>query len=470
MQPTNAANQSRGKFRRVVDVPFYFSQRSIHSWAQRCVQSQSIVTRRASMKSQARASNPAGVWLALGMVILIVAGLTAIAAMSHLRSAQGAAPGTLLAPAHIPTGVATGLTCPSNASFSPDGAQLAVIGLLGPCQSETGAAIGSPAHAVAILNAHTGALIKLFRLEPLLGLNTTTAPVWMRAGAVNYLGLGWAPNGSSLAIAYTAFDSSSHFTPDHLLDSGLLVLDPRQGSGDVTHGDAGYFTRLGGEATGFPIWNVFQRIETPSLAIAPSLTFSWGRNSAPTPLAPITGAVTQLPIDAGPRYPVGNPDGGATFTIWQPGLVIGPARTSLGAGHAVFLSAFPTWSPDSLSVTFMTAGAALPVPPDVAANTSSVASGPLPLPTPAAVAQTPARDAALDAVQGEIGANGWALVAWNPAGSLLASVNCRNGDEAVTVRATATGQTVSSAPLVLSGADSGCGALLSGDSARGVLG
>jgi WD40 repeat protein len=418
------------------------------------------------MKSQARTTNPAGVWLALGMVVLIVAGLSAVAAMSHLRSTQGAAPGTLLAPQRISTAAAAGLTCPSSAFFSPDGAQLAVIGLLGPCQSESGGAIGTSTHAVVIFDARTGALLKVVRLEPLLDLNTASGPVWMRANAVAYLGLGWSPDGDHLAIAFTAFNSSVRRTLEHLIDSGLLLLDPRHGTADVIHGDAGYFTRLGSETTGFPIWNVAQHIETPGTAIAPGLTFSWGHNSVPAPLAPLTGPVTQLPIDAGPRYPVGNPDGGATFTIWQPGLVVGPARTSLGAGHAVFLSAFPTWSPDNGAVTFMTAGAALPLPPDAAPSATSAAGGPLPLPTPAAVAQTPARDAALDAVQREIGTSGWGLVAWNPAGSLLASVNCnQSAGQTVTIRATATGQEISSAPL--NAQNAGCSTLLTGGGATG---
>ena len=79
---------------------------------------------------------------------------------------------------------------------------------------------------------------------------------------------------------------------------------------------------------------------------------------------------------------------------------------------------------------------------------------------------TPARDNALVAVQRRAGTRGWALVAWNPAGNLLASVNCNvSGDEMLEIRATDSAVIQGSATLPLAKDDSGCRNLSSGASA-----
>jgi hypothetical protein len=76
---------------------------------------------------------------------------------------------------------------------------------------------------------------------------------------------------------------------------------------------------------------------------------------------------------------------------------------------------------------------------------------------PSSRVAAPPRDAALSAVQHEIGLDGWALVAWNPDGSMLASVNCFASEgQSVEIRSTATGSIVGSSPLRLPKGDAGC--------------
>jgi hypothetical protein len=69
----------------------------------------------------------------------------------------------------------------------------------------------------------------------------------------------------------------------------------------------------------------------------------------------------------------------------------------------------------------------------------------------------PARDVALAHVQESVGAYGWALVAWNPAGTSLASVTCfaRKG-QTLELRDTASGAVIGSEPLQLGANDPGC--------------
>lgn len=407
------------------------------------------------MKAPARATNPVSVGLAVLAVVLVVAALAILAAAGHFAAGQGddTSPGKLLAPLRISTQATAQLSCPSSAAFSPDGAQVMVLGTLGPCGAAGSLDSPSVQHAAAIYDSVTGALRKVIPLEPLLGLDPAGLPRWLRRGSVSFFGLGWSPTGTHLAFVYTAFDSAMRISPDDVLDSGLLLVDADQGTGTAIRGDSAFFATIGGASGGFPVWNVARGTEAPAGAPAVGLAYSWN-GGQPQPLAPIHGPVAQLPIDAGPRYPVGNPDGGATFTIWQPGLVAGPGSARLSSGQAVFLTAFPSWSTDGAYVTLIIAGAALPAPTASVGATDGV---PLPLPTPATFAEAPARDAALDAVQQQVGRYGWALVAWNPAGTLLASVNClTSGGEQLELRDANAGSTTSTAALALGPGDGGC--------------
>jgi hypothetical protein len=417
------------------------------------------------MKGQARSTNPAGVWLALVLVMFVVAGLAGIAVLGHASTRTGAAAGALLAPTRISTPIAAGLSCPTDAEFSPDGARIIVVGTLGPCDSAVEHAGHLTLHAGAIFDARSGALVRLIQLEPLLGLSTASQPVWLRPASVHFFSLGWSPDDQHVAITYTVFDSATRLTPDHLLDAGLLVVDTRSGTATIIHGDSGYFATVGA-TTGFPVWNVATGTEISASAPAElGLTYSWANKSAPAPLAQITGTVSRLPRDAGAHSPVGNPTGGTTFTIWQPGIVAGPQRTSLGGGHAVFLTDFATWAPDGVRVTYLSAGVTLPSPQAPSSRDTSPAAATLPLPTPTGVAQAPARDAALDAVQRQVGAGGLAQVAWNPSGNLLASIACHQavGSETVVIRDAANGNVLSSASLALGPQDASCGALSATD-------
>ncbi|MBF6589220.1 MAG: hypothetical protein IVW57_01660, partial [Ktedonobacterales bacterium] len=400
----------------------------------------------------------AGVWIPLGAVVVIVAGMIGLAAITRLGPRAATSPGALLAPRRISTFATARMACPTSAAFSPDGTRILVLGTLGACAPTEAApsrATATPApHAAALYESASGRLLKLIRLEPLLGLGAAATPGAPSAGAVSFFGLGWSPDGTSAAFAYTAFDATARLTADHVLDSGLLLLDLTRGGGTIIHGDSGFFAPLGGGGGGFPIWHIAQGTETPTFTPLPGLTYTWGHGSQPAPIKVIRGALAQLPIDAGPRYPVGDPAGGATFSIWQPGLLVGPGRTTLGGGRAVFLTAFSSWSPDSAQVTLMTAGAALPLAADERADDPAATPGDLalPLPTPAILARAPARDTALDAVRRQIGGDGWALVAWNPLGTLLASVTCQDTSTAtLALRETGSRLVASAVSLPLSG-------------------
>jgi hypothetical protein len=69
----------------------------------------------------------------------------------------------------------------------------------------------------------------------------------------------------------------------------------------------------------------------------------------------------------------------------------------------------------------------------------------------------PSRDAALDAVRRQVGASGWAVVAWNPAGTQLASIACFAAPHpSLEVRDTSAGALQASVSLALPPGDNGC--------------
>jgi hypothetical protein len=105
--------------------------------------------------------------------------------------------------------------------------------------------------------------------------------------------------------------------------------------------------------------------------------------------------------------------------------------------------------------TVMTIGVNLSQPSDLA--NMSDASGLVPMQMSGARITAPPRDHALSAVQEQIGLNGWAMVAWNPDGTLLASIDCFAQDgQSVEIRDTQTGEVVGSAPIPLPKGDRGC--------------
>lgn len=396
-------------------------------------------------------------WAAVLAVLALVAVAAGLITASHAGFARlevGSARGVLSAPLTIDTTTAGHLRCPSAPDYSPDGSQVMVLAVQGPCEPPQVATFGT--HALAIYKSHTGGLERLLFPDALLSSESanTAQPLAGQARFVSYYSLGWSPDGQHIALIYTAFTSATRLLPDTILDVGLLVIDVAHASGQIIYGDSGYFSSLGGTAAGLPVWNLAQKTATTAFTPEVGLSYAWGQQSQPYPILSVRGPVTTLPTGAGARYPVGNPTSDSTFTIWQPGLVLGP--NSSGTGSANFIATFPTWSANGASATVMTVGVNLPPAvnlQDMTLNTPGIA----PVLMPGSRIAAPPRDAALSAVQQEIGTDGWALVAWNPDGSMLASINCfAQGGPSVEVRNTATGNTVGAAPIHLPKGDAGC--------------
>ncbi|MEO7000974.1 MAG: hypothetical protein ABI068_04130, partial [Ktedonobacterales bacterium] len=223
---------------------------------------------------------------------------------------------------------------------------------------------------------------------------------------------------------------------------------------------------------GLPLWNLPLRYAAPQAPPPVGLVYSWNAAGALYASQPLQAPLRQLPTNAGPQYPIGSPDGNAPFSLWQSGVVIGPGSASLPEQRAAFITTFPAWSDDGVLVTELTVGAALHAPAGGVTSTSAPVGTLAPsLAQPPALITIPARDAALAAVQKTVGAYGWALVGWNPDGTLLADVPCFNtapSTETLELRATTSGAVIGSIPLALGAADHGCQTYDGGDAPTGA--
>jgi len=407
--------------------------------------------------------------------LLLLAGLvvgTVIAGTHAGKSGAGSSTPATFGPAlRLSTQATAGLWCPAGAAFSHDGARLAVFGPAAGCDAHGALIARDQPHVLAVYDTHTGVIERLIPLDTLVASSLALrspdhAPI---VRAMRYVGLGWTPDDTRFAALFAAFDTPGPATQDALVASGMVLVDIATGASTLIHGDGGFFDAPLGTYTGLPVYDLAEAAVSAPFVSPAGLAFAWSGQDQPEAILPLDGRpLRQLPISAGPRYPVGQPDGGATFTLWQPGYVLGPRASASFAGihgtTGAFVTTFPTWSPSGTHATLMVAGVALAAPPNMPpAPAATPGAGPLVL-APDRLTLAPARDAALRAVQREIGADGWAQVAWNPGGSLLASIACvAGGDETLTLRDTQTGAIVSAAPLRLPTADPGCGGFSAGE-------
>jgi hypothetical protein len=371
--------------------------------------------------------------------------------------------GALGAPLRISTYDTAHLRCPAGASFSPDGSQLAILGTTGNCHDGAVNRPTSGQHLLAFYDSHSGALLRTLTLDPLVGIGGHGNTPLDLAGTstARFYSLGWSPDGKQFALAFTVFDSAGHFLPDDILASGLLTLQLPAATTAIIYGDAGFFSTSAGGYAGYPVWNITQSSLSAPAPLSPGLFYSWlddGHLSPTVPLLP--GRQNPLTREATANHPVGRPIGGQTYSIWQPGLLLGPDAIppvmNRVAGSDAFVTAFPTWSSEGDYATLAVAAVALPLPAHV--SVSGAPSGATPIyPMPAQFPEVPARDAALQALQSQIGAHGWAAVAWNPSGSLLASIACADPrNQRLQLLESATGRSAGSLSLGLSGSDTGC--------------
>ncbi len=410
--------------------------------------------------------------LATVIIVASVAGTLSATRRISSKTAAVQAGGVLSSPPfRIDTAHTANLYCPSSLSFSPDGSRFAVLGTGLPCSEPAAVLPGPDEHKLAIYDMSGDTVQRVIELDRFVATSSLSNCDPAEVKSLQFTSLGWSPDGEHIAVLYAAFDYASYTTatvlsPDDLACSGLLLLSVDADTAVVIDGDAGFFDAATGTYAGYPIWDLDHLTTSPPTTISPSLVYGWSQDGQPTSVVPLSGQpLGQLPTQAGPIYPVGNPGSDSTYTMWQPGIVAGPAVFRGGPitdnDDDVYVTQFPAWIPSSEYVTVLVAGVALSQGaggnPATTVPTRGGSSVVPQLPLPPDLTQVPARDPALAAVQQQIGANGWEMTGWNQRGSMLASIDCQRGAGAnLDLRDTQTGDIIGSRSLGLAASDPGC--------------
>lgn len=375
--------------------------------------------------------------LMIGAIIVIVIILVAVVATLVAHFLQPAAAPTThqkSAPHAMPHAIqiaplADGLNCPVDIAWSPDGAHIALLGYQDHCPngaSGSGASITYTSGLLLIFNAKTGTLTQRASLDPLVtggGLTLDTQTQYLA-----YQALMWSPDGTRLALPF--FAQSGAILPTspvvhggdptiepHPTTAGVLLLDTKtlQRTALLT---APYSAPASGD--GAPEWNLITgKMFRSALQLPPAVGYHWGAGGALLPDDAVNA--TQAPAPVAPA-PVGNPVGGASFSVWQAGeTALGGSVAANGTfdfvpGVDLFYARFGAWSPDGaylLAPTYFGGRIDTFQPPQPTA--AQVASTGF-----AAAALFPARDAAL---AGMYDVAPKLDISWSPDGKTLAVWN-----------------------------------------------
>ncbi|HUY75547.1 MAG TPA: hypothetical protein VMV29_02175 [Ktedonobacterales bacterium] len=254
---------------------------------------------------------------------------------------------------------ADGLTCPVDVAWSPDGASIALAGYA-QCPT-SGGPPSAQAGVVLRYDATTGALIGRIQPDPLVLRDpaVTLPPVSAAPGRpgpyIHYLTALWSADGHTLALPFIVEQDfaprSAPYLPNYiaptprLTTAGVLLVDMANPTGAATHVVAAPYR----ESAAPLEWDLTgDRLISGALNLTPALSYRWGAAGALSAVAPLAQGAP-APAATGP---VGDANGGANFTLWQPGeLAPGYLRQDAGSyvsivGVCQWYSQFAAWSPD----------------------------------------------------------------------------------------------------------------------------
>jgi hypothetical protein len=286
-------------------------------------------------------------WLVIGaaVVCVVVVGTLALRGLLTPPARHTSTPPAH--PAMLTLHPATaGIGCPGDAAWSPSGASVAVLG----ADTCGGGGVG----LVSLYDAASGKLTTQIKLDdPVHAALTGLAPGVTGAPSIIYEHVSWAPDGQRIAVTFSV---SYPDNPDTTLAiAGVLLSDPtgrqphalveeQHGVSRATRWDLQAGTGLTLPAARADAGGVLS-------TLPPALGYQWDTNGTLSPATPLP----HDPAAAAPApVPVGNPDGDANFTIWQPGIAAlevhmpdpDPALHDIAAQAYTFQTGFVAWSPD----------------------------------------------------------------------------------------------------------------------------
>jgi hypothetical protein len=395
---------------------------------------------------QARA-NP-GRWLRrVGVVVaVIVVVVASVVVTARLRSGSPSAPTRAFqapSPMELPlfrdaqrcgaSAQPTGCTydemlCPTAVAWSPDERQVAILSHCGGFHGSSNKVLVFDAS-----DAHLGATIALDELISRSSLFPDTCDGTPEQKALTPYDLFWLPSGRlavvGLAYLWTALNTGNSCTSW----DALVLIDA-----DGTHAQLARVDsreQAGGNGPCGRTWDLLAASPSPASTagddcpLTPALGYSWAADGGLEPQTPLNDVT--VPPAPGPG-PVGNPEGGAQFTVWQSATVTRSQPATMPGAAADLYEMFErlgAFSPDGhygygnppLIYRLEPAGQPTPVPSDL--QQAGADTEPL----------LPVKDAALQHVLTELpqpiaDANGLTstvlptAIAWRPDGAMLAAL------------------------------------------------
>lgn len=419
-------------------------------------------------------------WWPVAVAAVLIVGVLA-GTLAHLLPASSATS------AHSPSSSrllkiqpeGDGLQCPHDISWSPDGREIAVLGTDGQKVVDTGSAgstcpslaptlitqSSGSAHVPGLINiydASAGRLLAQIRPDAKV-VPTIHVPTAYLSYAqaqdkqfgwttnlfdVNYTHVLWSHDGQRLAVTFTVFVPSGPppadpnpenggqppSTPGTTLD-GVVVFPLHGGTPQVlttpetstyTAWNLATGTRLTVPATAGPTGTSSATGSTTS-TVLPAASYQWSADGSLV-AQPLPASTTPTQSLA----PVGNPDGGTSFTLWQPGLL------TYTSNEYVWQTDIAAWSPDD---RYLIQRLAYNAP--LAQDTGSTPSLPI-RDTGLSAATVLARQNPFEIITPVVPAGGpsphsGVFMAWRPDGRVLA-VDARTADGSVVLYACASGK------------------------------
>lgn len=230
-----------------------------------------------------------------------------------------------------------GFACVSDASWSPDSKYVALLGN----QLECGGSNVTPG-ILTIHDASSGKRVRSFLLDDLImqTFHNHYAKIHTQANIYYHFVL-WSHDDHHLAILFNAIFFHEPQQPSF---DGLLLLDTKGGPPDVfVHVDQPL-------PQSYLVWDIQQGTEfiapaatsgnfqNPGFTISPSVFYRWGNGGGVNELQ----SVQNKEASGLSHNAIGNPDGGNSFTLWQPGQI----AVTTGGGNGAFLPGVASWSTD----------------------------------------------------------------------------------------------------------------------------
>jgi hypothetical protein len=347
-----------------------------------------------------------------------------------------------------------GLDCIHDVAWSPDGSKLAVIGYRDLCPDDDPGNYNYQAGVLHIYAAATGRLLQTIlpdqtvlalpgiplpsaNVQPTTSASDTSKPV------IDYTHVQWSPDGKRMALTFDINHWSTLGGAPFLAFSGLVLVNA-----DGTGERAALWKEAGGQLLATFNAHPALRWDTSTMsvlpltvrpqsdyleALPPAQSYSWSAAGRLVPGASLIAA-------ASTAAPIGNPDGGMSFTVWQTGYISyitpGPASSSPatgGLGVYIWATELPfaspdgylSWSPDgrylidSVSLLMIQHPAGRPLPTTAALQQLNMARAP----------SAPVHDPALQQILTTlaVGQSPDLLptdyVAWSPSGRFLAAIS-----------------------------------------------